>query len=304
MRKLSLCALSVWFVGLAMATDPLVTVGHGNVVLTSGGTVSAGNYPEVWNLRSCSLKLKATVDLTGMIDDFAGAAHAWSELGIRELGAPNFNPGTWSTGGKGVWLATDYDWAANTFDPDPGSPNLDLDDKMILQRGGGADESHYNLPTPPSNPWANYGVWYDRDGVDPWQALDWGAINGGTYNTAGRYNVEIDLAATSPTSGQAYLTVNSVVKQGFFQPNWHSGAPDLYPAGMTFSGDMTQQQIFYGLFGYGATHTVKFENVTVTGCVTADSGKELCKEGGWKTFQNPSFKNQGDCVSFFSTQKH
>ncbi len=26
--------------------------------------------------------------------------------------------------------------------------------------------------------------------------------------------------------------------------------------------------------------------------------KDQCKNGGWKTFTNPSFKNQGDCVSF------
>ncbi len=26
--------------------------------------------------------------------------------------------------------------------------------------------------------------------------------------------------------------------------------------------------------------------------------KDQCKKGGWKTFTNPSFKNQGDCVSF------
>ena len=26
-----------------------------------------------------------------------------------------------------------------------------------------------------------------------------------------------------------------------------------------------------------------------------------CKNGGWKTFNNPAFKNQGDCVSFVAT---
>jgi hypothetical protein len=27
------------------------------------------------------------------------------------------------------------------------------------------------------------------------------------------------------------------------------------------------------------------------------TSKDLCKKDGWKTFNNPSFKNQGDCVS-------
>src|SRR5438094_1826944 len=29
--------------------------------------------------------------------------------------------------------------------------------------------------------------------------------------------------------------------------------------------------------------------------------KDQCKNGGWKTFTNPAFKNQGDCVSFVAT---
>jgi YVTN family beta-propeller protein len=28
------------------------------------------------------------------------------------------------------------------------------------------------------------------------------------------------------------------------------------------------------------------------------TGKDQCKNDGWKTFTNPAFKNQGDCVSF------
>ena len=30
-------------------------------------------------------------------------------------------------------------------------------------------------------------------------------------------------------------------------------------------------------------------------------GKDDCKNGGWQNFTSPSFKNQGDCVSFFAT---
>jgi hypothetical protein len=37
---------------------------------------------------------------------------------------------------------------------------------------------------------------------------------------------------------------------------------------------------------------------------TGPASKSECKHGGWKTFSNPSFKNQGQCVSFFEHQKH
>jgi hypothetical protein len=143
----------------------------------------------------------------------------------------------------------------------------------LLQRAGGADESHYNLPSAPPNPGSNYGIWYDRDGVDPWQAGMWGCVNGGTYNTGGRYHVVMRLHANTATSGTAYVTINGI-QQGFYVPGWHPGPPDIYPAGMTFTGDMAHMQVFYGLSGYGATHSVVFEDITVTGCLVpcADSG--------------------------------
>ena len=52
--------------------------------------------------------------------------------------------------GKGVWLATDFEWVADTFDHDPPSfPTQDLNDKLILQKTGGNDDSYYNLPSTP-----------------------------------------------------------------------------------------------------------------------------------------------------------
>jgi hypothetical protein len=38
--------------------------------------------------------------------------------------------------------------------------------------------------------------------------------------------------------------------------------------------------------------------------IVAPTSKAQCKHGGWKTFTNPSFKNQGQCVSFVEHQTH
>lgn len=239
-------------------------VDYGEVTLSGG--FQSGNFPEIWDLTKCDLAISFIYDANGLVDDYGGGAHAWAELGMRQLGNGNFNP-TWMAEGAGVWLATDYEWSANTFDPDPaGSPTLDLDDKLILQKGGGMDESYYDLPSTPPNPWANHAVWFDRDGVDQWQAQMWGAIDGVTYNTDGTYEVVITLHADSETSGTAYMTVNGE-PQGFYVPGWHSGPADLIPAGMTFTGDMTKMQVFYGIYGYGATHSVSFEDIEVSGCL-------------------------------------
>jgi hypothetical protein len=148
-----------------------------------------------------------------------------------------------------------------------------MDDKLILQRGGGMGEGSYDLPSAPPNPWTNHAVWFDRDGVDQWQAQMWGAIDGVTYNTAGIYEVVLSLHSTDADSGTAYMTVNGE-GQGFYVPNWHSGplvpGTDVYPAGMIFTGDMTAMQVFYGLYGYEATHSVAFEDIVIDGCLRYD----------------------------------
>jgi len=238
-----------------------ITVDYGTVSLSGG--FQSGCFDEgFWDLTQSPMTIAFTVDLTGMVDD--AGAHAWSQLGVRQVGYGNFNP-TWGVEGAGVWLSTDYDWTVDTFDPDPpGSPTQDLDDKLTLQKAGGQGEGDYNLPSTPSSPGANHGVWFDRDGVDPWQALGWGMADGVTYNTGGTYDVVMTLTATGATAGTAYMTINGI-SQGFYEPSWHSGAPDLYPAGMTFTGDMAHMQVFYGLYGYGATHSVEFQDIQATG---------------------------------------
>jgi hypothetical protein len=264
MKKMLFLALTLALVlgatpVLASGPDPMT---YGDVTLSGG--FQAAHFPEWWDLTAGDMVISFTYDANGLVDDFGGSAHAWAELGVRSPCYVDFNP-TWMAEGAGVWLATDYDWAANTFDPDPaGSPTLDLDDKLILQKGGGQGEGDYDLPSIPPNPWANHAVWFDRDGVDQYQAQMWGAIDGVTYNTGGTYDVVITLHADNATSGTAYMTVNGE-SQGFYDPNWHPGPADLMPAGMTFTGDMEHLQVFYGLSGYGATHTVVFEDITVNG---------------------------------------
>ena len=34
------------------------------------------------------------------------------------------------------------------------------------------------------------------------------------------------------------------------------------------------------------------------------SGKNDCLKGGWQTSNSPTFKNQGDCVSYFTANSH
>jgi hypothetical protein len=42
-------------------------------------------------------------------------------------------------------------------------------------------------------------------------------------------------------------------------------------------------------------------NGTVYDFQLAPTSKEQCKNGGWQSYTNPTFKNQGDCVSYVAT---
>jgi len=49
--------------------------------------------------------------------------------------------------------------------------------------------------------------------------------------------------------------------------------------------------------GNGGTATATV-TITVTNPVTGPTSADACKNGGWKTFSNPTFKNQGECASY------
>ena len=44
----------------------------------------------------------------------------------------------------------------------------------------------------------NYGIWFDRDGVDAGTAASWGQVNGDTYNTGGHLRRRSHLPCGKP----------------------------------------------------------------------------------------------------------
>lgn len=216
---------------------------------------------EIWDLTLGDLTLQFEFDGTGAIDD-SSAARTWGQLGVRQVGAADSSP----TAGTGVWFATDVEWRAGTLDPDPASaPTFDIDDRLMLQKQSGVAEGGYDLPGSAIEYGDNHYFWFDRDGVDQWQAENPNNVDRANYNTGGIYQVVITLHATDATHGTAYMTVNGLV-QGFeVDGDWNT--IELTPAGMTWSGDMTQLQVFYGLTCQVVASTIAFNSITVTGCL-------------------------------------
>ncbi len=295
-----------------MAYSTSTTKNYADITLSSPNQTT--HLDDVWDLTQGDLTLSYTIDMgtvhqpprpdpswrpswwnpawepyTGWYESTAyyWSHTLWIEVGMRGVGGSDWSPGPWNTykGKCGGWMVHDADayvgeWNGTWWADQPN--NLDMDDKISLQASGGRDETDYDVnasaPTTVLHPTIgsrnNYGVWFDRDGVDQWQAASPGAVNGGTYNTNGIYHIVITYHAISNQLGVMFATVNGI-PTGFYAspPDWIF-PPDYYPAGLSFKADTKQMQVFAGVsasnsdpvldppFDYGS---VTISNLSVTG---------------------------------------
>lgn len=235
--------------------------------------VASSHFPDLWDLTvcqaarqalGCDLVVRYAVDLAGVT--VAGTGNEmWTEVGLREEGEPDFNPD-----GNGGWLVS---FAVNlTSAPD----TVDNNDRHTAQSTGGLGEYEYDVhdctgpaataPVKDSNPVSTIGFWFDRDGTSAAHASHPLAGDGATYNTKGRYDVRLCFRADGPTSGTLCHTVNGVAP-GFYTTSPSSGVPDIYPAGLSFAGEMDDMQVFVGFAAAGSgAGVVVLDNIEVTGC--------------------------------------
>ncbi|MFH1648874.1 MAG: hypothetical protein ABIA11_04090 [Patescibacteria group bacterium] len=211
-----------------------------------------GHFQDVWNLTTCDLTLSYTIDMSSI----ANAGWAVTEAGLREVGGDDIDPND-----VGGWMQSNY------ISSVPNLSSQNNNDMHMLSKHGWLYQTYdvenpYTLITPY---WSgnNYGFWFDRDGVDIWQAALWGASDGNTYNTGGVYDIEIDYHAIDSEIGTMFATINGV-PQGLYIGGWKDAQPKFYPAGRSFDGDMTQMQVFYGRGGGGGT--VEISDIKVSGC--------------------------------------
>lgn len=237
-----LCCVCLIACGSAGGAD---TVNLGAVSLSPG--FSAGNFADIFDLTRGDLTLSYSIDMRNITQP-APWVTSYVQVGLRQVGAGNFNPGPWDTyqGGAGGWMNS----LVGDLTPSPDTQSLF--DKHNLGASGGRGEADYDATAPdtiigPSGGTANHGIWFDRDGVDQWQAQHHLAVDGGTYNTGGVYDIVINYHAITPTLATMFATVNGV-QQGFYTGGYNPGDPDFWPAGLSFKGDMTQMQLFYGLW--------------------------------------------------------
>lgn len=132
----------------------------------------------------------------------------------------------------------------------------------------------------------NFAAYLDDDDVDAIQwAVRQGTCAAGTNTVFGNVDGHSDVATinTSNLSNQTF----------------------------SFTGDMSAMTLGMYCFIYNPVEdsgesnireTVEFNLVEPT--VGPPANKDECKNGGWETFNNPEFKNQGDCVSYVQSNEN
>lgn len=114
----------------------------------------------------------------------------------------------------------------------------------------------------------------------------WGAA---PIGTPGPYN---SLNVGVPTGQTASVGTDDNPDNVF----WSTSTPSNYADGGAAGVGVFRQDTNWAPNG-----TVAFQITASAPTVGPPTSKDQCKNGGWTTFNNPAFKNQGDCVSYVAT---
>jgi hypothetical protein len=136
-------------------------------------------------------------------------------------------------------------------------------------------------------------------------------VNGSTHTSAAL--TEIDWSTvTDPSSPVVYYYESSLSSAtdgdgSFTTPAYESGALSDSKIGTAGTPEGTYYWHVRAVDNAGNSSAWSapwsvIVNNTVTPPPTGPSDKDQCKGNGWKTFTNPSFKNQGQCVSWHNHQ--
>jgi hypothetical protein len=109
------------------------------------------------------------------------------------------------------------------------------------------------------------------------------------YQASNSSSTNPDGSFTTPVYTSGPLTASEIPTPGTPEGTyyWHVNATDA-------AGNVSP---------WSVTWSFVVDNSTTTPPATHPTDKNQCKNNGWKTFTNPSFKNQGQCVSSVANGK-
>ena len=266
--------------GTVQADTLYTTITYDDITLPTA--FQSFEMPDTWDMNQGPVVVTYTLDLSNAPN--VAFDQNWNLMGLIGL----FDATNQSGARMAGFLA---DWGFSQFPAYPdNNASYDTDDKFNLQRfpsPGSYDETMYNVKCDTNEVVSalgsqnNYGIWFDRDGVDQWQDDMWGMVNGGTYNTNGLYGVQLAFQKNSASLGTVCPLmfpdlVNPWVTSGYgiptgFYTAWKPTGPDIIPAGLSFASDETKMSkmhvVVQGASGLG---TIIIRDLTVTGYLNVD----------------------------------
>ncbi len=146
----------------------------------------------------------------------------------------------------------------------------------------------------------------------------WRASDGQCYNGKA-FNATFDMSSLGVTLPNAVIVSVAYDTQSYgAHPTGVAGPYNSLNVGVptgqtaTVGSDDSSSKVFWnsstgtgGVFvedsGWAPNGTVAFKVTASAALAAAPTNKDQCKDNLWKNFNNPSFKNQGDCVSFVAS---
>jgi hypothetical protein len=251
--------------GTALADDVTVKVGEADVTRQAEGTPPTDN----WVLYTRNAGTGIFVDGPGSPPLGAGSLNLVTPTGADKVYLFNYDH-------LGTPLSAIDALSYSTYRDSGANPNQVPAINVEVDSNGAAPGGYTVLVFEPvyntDQGAVQDDMWQDWDAYDGGQARWWSsrAINGVCAFDC--FVTWDEIVAANPDA----------VIIGGFGVNQGSGNPALNANADALS------------IGYsGTTTTYDFENL-----VGPPTSKDECKNGGWQTFNNPTFKNQGDCVSY------
>lgn len=207
-------------------------------------------------------------------------------------------------------------WGGYTDTFPTGGYTTSLD--IYLNTGGGyANDTRFDWDSSVSDASGNFrrdfvfncGYYNDTDATGSGPRFVCSASNNATRNSSYPKNPGRDPYAITTTgwytfqhnfhdNGSGVLAVDLSILDagGNVLHTWTlSDATDII--GTTVGGNR------YGWFPMNEFSFLAIDNSQLTVLVGPPTATGQCKKGGWATFNNPKFKNQGDCVNFVTAGK-
>lgn len=218
---------------------------------------------------------------------------------VNSVGETAATAGTFAAGIKQTHFEMQFDVASTV----PGAQQPGLFVSVSPDRGDGSRMSYVGFSDEPTGIDI---IFYDVQGIT--NPANFVLTDLGTYDRSVPHRVKLAMDVVDGAS-------NDVVKVWIDGVLVHTGTSweNYYRFDSEASAEQSPRIVKTAIFRTGGTavpanagNGFLFDNIGLSSStiVGPPANKDVCKKDGWKAFNSPVFKNQGDCVSYVQSNEH